>query len=55
VDRTNPVSRADKSAGLFECNLLIVSLIDPILLPLASYFCCDHVSAVGKCFHHLVA
>jgi hypothetical protein len=39
----------------FERNLLTVSPIDHILLLLASWFCWDHVYAVRKCFHHLIA
>jgi hypothetical protein len=49
----------DSSAGTidhyFEHNLLTVSSIDPILLSLASKFCWDDVSAVGKCFHDRLA
>jgi hypothetical protein len=37
----------------FECNLLTITPIDPILLLLASEFCWDHCSAIGKCIHHL--
>jgi hypothetical protein len=35
--------------------LLTVSLIDPILLPLASKYYWHHVSAVVMSFHHIVA
>jgi hypothetical protein len=49
----------DSSAGTFdhcfEHNLLTVSSIDPILLLLASKFCWDDVSAIGKCFHDRLA
>jgi hypothetical protein len=39
----------------FERNLIIVSSIDHIILPLALSFCWDHVYIVGKCFHHFLA
>jgi hypothetical protein len=39
----------------FGRNLLTISPIDPILLPLASYFCWDHVSAIINWFHHILA